>query len=1003
MGQMLYSAAGAVVGWVASGFNPTGAYYGWMAGAAIGALVEKPGAIKGPMLDDLNIIGTEYGLCIPMVFGHPRLAGQIIWASQVRPIANTQKAGKGGGQKSTTFTYEVDVLIMLSENVTAGVARQWVNAEMIYNGVVTKAGVWSDVRIYPGDADQLPDPTYEAAVGVGRAPAYRGHTTIMVIGLQLGAGKNLPNMEAEVGASGSDGTEYGFLNQFDEIDPVDTVPSEIGPDAVRTAPSLPAPVLNTISQRFGTASASGAMRTENFTADFQTKPWRAEGWVKPIYTDSALPQGYIANLEFLSGQYLQWYLGGPFSAFEINYAITGSAGGEILGETGFPRPVEGNWYHWAIQQNPDTNTLSFHFAGQYVDSFVLGPGLPPIAATGGRITFNGEAISRMEFDSTVVRTFEDNTQLLPINAPYSVPTEPFSVAQGPMVPWYDTTPDPQGLRKAVDALMERAGYFPDQYDTSALNAITQPLRGYAVSQVTSTRSALEPLRPVFFFESATSEKIEFFPRAVTPAGVIDWRDLSCSESRDNNEEPFMLQIGNESELPAQIALRYANMAADHNAGTEFSDRLVSSQLTTQQTEVPLSLMPEEAKRAVTSMLLDMAAGLGRATIRLPLKYAKYRPGDIVTLVDFSGRAYRLRILIKRDSTVVIEFDVVLDEASALTNPVVTDEGYELITEPIAVPRSLWEAMDVPILRDADNNAGFYVAITPEIETLQYDWPGAVFVRSWGAENFQQEFTTPDACVMGECLTTLGDFAGGSNRFDETNRLRVKVRGELEGTTRDDMLDDLSINAALVGDGELIRFRDAVLIDSEQDGNTYDLTGFIRGQRGTEQHIDGHAGGERFVLLNGLMRRVVDQNSDIDLPSEVKAVTLNTLLSEVDAEDFTNTGVSLMPFSVANLRALAEGADVEVSWQRRSRMSYRYGGTVGVSVPLGEAVEAYRVKVYDGVALVNTYPATSSPFTYLAADIAADGFAPGDPIGIEVVQLSEIVGEGFPAETQGIAP
>jgi hypothetical protein len=33
---------------------------------------------------------------------------------------------------------------------------------------------------------QLPDPTYEAAVGVGNAPAYRTRTTIFIEGLNLG-------------------------------------------------------------------------------------------------------------------------------------------------------------------------------------------------------------------------------------------------------------------------------------------------------------------------------------------------------------------------------------------------------------------------------------------------------------------------------------------------------------------------------------------------------------------------------------------------------------------------------------------------------------------------------------------------------------------------------------------------------------------------------------------------------------------------------------------------
>jgi hypothetical protein len=311
-------------------------------------------------------------------------------------------------------------------------------------------------------------------------------------------------------------------------------------------------------------------------------------------------------------------------------------------------------------------------------------------------------------------------------------------------------------------------------------------------------------------------------------------------------------------------------------------------------------------------------------------------------------------------------------------------------------------MDIPLLRDADNQAGFYFALAPNRAIPEDQWDGAVAVRSWSADAFENLFTSGDVCVMGVCTTTLGDFDGGSGRFDEGHTLTVRVTGELASTTRADMLDDLSINAALVG-SEILRFRLAELLGTVDGENEYRLSGFVRGQRGTEQHIGTHVAAERFVLLNASLRRVLNQNSEIGVASEVKAVTLNTLLSAVTAEAFTDTGVALMPFSVAGLRALADGADIVLTWNRRTRLSYRYGGTVGASVPLGEATEAYRIDVYDGATLVNTYTATDGTYTYAAADIASDGFTSGDPITFVVRQLSEIVGPGFPATIERDAP
>jgi len=147
MAQLVLAAAGAALA------GPLGfsAGIGWMAGSLL-ASVLFPTKTQGPRLDDRTIVGTEYGQAIPWVAGSPRLAGQYIWASPLREIANTQRAGKGGGAKVTTYTYECDVMIILTENVTEGVARDWLNGELVRNGVNIKDGIWSGVTVYTGGA-----------------------------------------------------------------------------------------------------------------------------------------------------------------------------------------------------------------------------------------------------------------------------------------------------------------------------------------------------------------------------------------------------------------------------------------------------------------------------------------------------------------------------------------------------------------------------------------------------------------------------------------------------------------------------------------------------------------------------------------------------------------------------------------------------------------------------------------------------------------------------------
>jgi hypothetical protein len=151
-----------------------------------------------------------------------------------------------------------------------------------------------------------------------------------------------------------------------------------------------------------------------------------------------------------------------------------------------------------------------------------------------------------------------------------------------------------------------------------------------------------------------------------------------------------------------------------------------------------------------------------------------------------------------------------------------------------------------------------------------------------------------------------------------------------------------------------------------------------------------------------MRRIVTQTGQINVERYIKAITFGKLLSSTAGEQFTDTGVALKPFSPANARALADGSDLVLTWQRRTRLSYRYGGATP-AVPLGESLELYRIKVYDGSTLVRTANVNTSTWTYDAADIAADGFVSTDTITFEIMQLSETIGEGYEATIQGTAP
>ena len=209
MAQLVLGVAGAVVG---SAFGMPG--IGWAIGSAIGGALAPTQKSYGPRLSDLKVTTVEYGSPIPVIHGHPRISGTVAWCSDKIEVENTTSQGKGGGAESTSYTYKVNILILLADNEILGIRRIWSTGKLVWSiaddsdeetiEASEETTSWDAMRVYTGAMDQLPDPVYEAAVGLGSAPAYRGRGYVFFEGLNLGSSGQLPNLTFEVNAKTSD-------------------------------------------------------------------------------------------------------------------------------------------------------------------------------------------------------------------------------------------------------------------------------------------------------------------------------------------------------------------------------------------------------------------------------------------------------------------------------------------------------------------------------------------------------------------------------------------------------------------------------------------------------------------------------------------------------------------------------------------------------------------------------------------------------------------------------
>ena len=91
MAALVLSVAGAAAGAV---FGPAGAIVGRIAGALVGNIIDRklfgPGDqnVVGPRLADLDVMASTEGAPIPRVYGRARLAGQVIWATQLEEVVS---------------------------------------------------------------------------------------------------------------------------------------------------------------------------------------------------------------------------------------------------------------------------------------------------------------------------------------------------------------------------------------------------------------------------------------------------------------------------------------------------------------------------------------------------------------------------------------------------------------------------------------------------------------------------------------------------------------------------------------------------------------------------------------------------------------------------------------------------------------------------------------------------------------------------------------------------
>lgn len=508
----------------------------------------------------------------------------------------------------------------------------------------------------------------------------------------------------------------------------------------------------------------------------------------------------------------------------------------------------------------------------------------------------------------------------------------------------------------VQEIADRCGIPYDRIETDLLEGYVE---GFSVTNSQSGSAAIDTLAGMFLFDPTNYDGVlHFKPRgenivaAITSDHLVDEGDgVETKERKDSITIPRVVHL---EYYDTDGGLTTDKQTSDRGA----DDRRNKAESTTQTTVI---MRADDAARAVViSHKISIEEARGEVRFSLPDSWLQLTCADPITLDGARMRIKEIEIDDGKQNYVCV-----YDRVSAYQS---TIKGVPIsvpsVPPSLIISPSIIEIIDSHILSSADDQLGYYVAVSSETS----GWTGAVveLSKDGGATWIDSDSTTSNA-IMGTLSAPLGQHTHWYR--DDTNTLTVELlRDDMEliPATMTEMMN--RSNLAIVGD-EMINFSDA-----EQVGpKTWELRGLLRGRKGTG--AISHSAGSRFVLL--------DSFSVTFVPAELfelgRSLTFRAtsfgLEPGASSTTVTLLGRSQIERQPAYIRTQRTGGDIVVEWQGVGRL----GG--GSSVGMGAYFNGYRVTL--GAHTVDTMDRTVT-IPYAAGVLS-------------VRQLNQITGAG-PAAT-----
>lgn len=457
----------------------------------------------------------------------------------------------------------------------------------------------------------------------------------------------------------------------------------------------------------------------------------------------------------------------------------------------------------------------------------------------------------------------------------------------------------------------------------------------------------------------------------------------------------------ELELPKKVEVGFFNRNKDYEDGLQRAIRQVTDSSNIFDMRVPLAFTNSQAKQIAEKIMAVTWVERNLFEFRLTSTYLYLEPTDTVQFTH-EGVTYTARVVnVTYRLPNIIHVQAVAESAAAYTVYASSDDTDDGTYGVSVVPYTQALLLDLPPLNDAHDNFGFYTAFAGYTST---GWDGCLlFDSNDGGVSFNYLNVYTDPAFIGTLTSTL-DPPIRSTVLDRDNKIQVTQFGGADNAPTSDTFENVfnGANGAAVGNvntgWELIQFASVAQISGG-----YEISTLMRGRYGTEWMMDQHTAGDVFVLLNTTDIDRLTQNVELlNTERYYKAPSITHTLEETPSFTFTNTGVSLKPFSPVHIESTRSyaSAGVQLDWKRRNRILF--GWNQNADIPMSEDAEQYEIDFITGVSTVVTTIATTAQEYFVTSAFQENAYGtPQSNITVEIFQMSSTIGRGYVARASGL--